>query len=115
MFAVDERGQDESELKVVDLEGNKQRYRVGEVLQPLPDPKHSWHIFPEMDTDEVFLLKIFDSRRDGRTRFNAHCAVHDEHTNALPGAHRQSIEVRCLVLLNNADEYSKSKPSAAKL
>ena len=41
MFAVDERGQDESELKVVDLEGNKQRYRVGEVLQPLPDPKHS--------------------------------------------------------------------------
>ena len=100
--AVSERGQDESELKVVDLDGNRQRYRVGEVLQPLPEPGHSWHIFPQMETDEVLLLKVFDSRRDGRSRFNVHCAVFDEHPNADPTAHRQSIEVRCLVLLNNA-------------
>ena len=102
---VAERGQDESELKVHDLDGNKLRYRIGEVLQPLPDPQHSWHVFPEFDVDECLLLKIFDSRRDGRTRFNAHCAVFDELGD--PSAHRQSIEVRCLVLLNNGQDQAK--------
>lgn len=42
---------------MIDLDGNKQRYRVGEVLQPLPEQGHSWHVFPQMDTDEVLLLK----------------------------------------------------------
>ena len=102
---VAERGQDESELKVHDLDGNKLRYRIGEVLQPLPDPQHSWHVFPEFDVDECLLLKIFDSRRDGRTRFNAHCAVFDELGD--PSAHRQSIEVRCLILLNNGQNKAK--------
>lgn len=109
--AVDRRGQDESELRVIDLDGNKQRYRVGEVLQPLPEQGHSWHVFPQMDTDEVLLLKVFDSRRDGRTRFNAHCAVFDEHPDADPSAHRQSIEVRCLVLLNNTAQQTQRSPT----
>jgi hypothetical protein len=45
-----------------------------------------------MDTDEVFLLKIFDSRRDGRARFNAHCAVFDAKVLFCKLLHFLSIE-----------------------
>ena len=87
--------------------GNALHYRIDEVLQPLLyDPAHSWHLWPEMDTDECFLLNIFDSRRDGRSRSKVHCAVFDEQS-AEPEAHRQSIEVRCLVLLNNRHDMPK--------
>ena len=91
-------GQDESELKVVDLDGRKQRFRVGEVLTPLYDEAHRWHVVPKMQKDEVLLLKVFDSRTDiGRARFNCHCAVVDPHGPL--DVHRESIEVRCLIVL----------------
>jgi hypothetical protein len=89
--------QDESELKVHDLAGNKIRYREGEVLTPLPSPEHKWSVFPGMEMDEVLLLKVFDSRKDGRARFGCHSAVFDPSGDR--NAHRQSIEVRCLVIL----------------
>ena len=46
---------------------------------------------------EVLLLKVFDSRRDGRTRCGCHCAFFDPHGDT--SAFRESIEVRCLVIL----------------
>lgn len=59
-------------------------------------PRHRWYYFPEMSTDEVLLLKCFDSVGDGRARFTAHTAFDDPSTppDAPP---RESIEVRTLV------------------
>lgn len=89
--------QDESKLKVKDLQGNTVRYRIGEVLTPLMDTSHKWVIFPRMTIQEALLLKVFDSRRDGRARFASHSAAFDPRGD--PDAHRESIEVRCLVIL----------------
>lgn len=51
-----------------------------------------------MTPEEVLLLKVFDSRSDdGRARFGCHSAVFDPRGDA--GAERESIEVRCLVVL----------------
>lgn len=94
----DDKKHDVGESKVVDEAGNRVRYREGEVLTPMPDPGHRWMLFPQMETDEVLLLKAFDSRRDeGRARFGCHAAVFDPTADA--DAHRESIEVRCLVVL----------------
>jgi hypothetical protein len=50
-----------------------------------------------MTRDEVLLLKVFDSRRDGRTRACCHSAFKDP--TAPEDGHRRSIEVRCLVIM----------------
>ncbi|MGH7836464.1 MAG: CmcJ/NvfI family oxidoreductase, partial [Candidatus Binataceae bacterium] len=59
-------------------------------------PAHRWFYFPEMRTNEVILLKCFDSIRDGRARFTAHTAI-DLPPAQLPAPARESIEVRALV------------------
>lgn len=92
-----DKQQDMTDLRVEDVEGVKQRFRVGEVLTPLHDKSHRWVVYPGMEEDEALFLKIFDSRRDGRARFCAHVALQDPHTN--PDVHRESIEVRCLIIL----------------
>jgi hypothetical protein len=38
-------------------------------------PSHRWFYFPDMETNEVLLIKGFDSTEDGRARFTAH-ALH---------------------------------------
>jgi hypothetical protein len=83
--------------QVFDTEGNNVPVRIGETLSPLYEPQHRWICYPEMTRDEVFLLKVFDSRRDGRTRCGCHCAFRDPHGD--PSAYRESCEVRCLVIL----------------
>ena len=50
-----------------------------------------------MTRDEALLLKVYDSRRDGRVRCGCHCAFFDPLGD--PKAHRESIETRCLVIL----------------
>lgn len=97
-----EKQQDDSELKVCDLSGQKLRYRIGEVLTPLHAASHRWVTFPRMTFEETLLLKTFDSRDDGRARFGAHSAAFDP--SGEPDAHRASIEVRCLVILEPAAE-----------
>ena len=102
--------------------------RRGEVLTPLHDPAHRWVYFPRvgcarastqhsvahtaalilmrgaderrrMEPDEALLLKIHDSRRRaGLTRCGCHTAFRDP-LAADARAHRESIEVRCLVVL----------------
>lgn len=49
-----------------------------------------------MRTDEILLLKCFDSARDGRARFMPHTSFQDPTagTDVLP---RESIELRTLV------------------
>ena len=59
-------------------------------------PKHRWFYFPEMETNEVLLIKGFDSMEDGRARFTAHAAFEDPTAPSFAPA-RESIEARALV------------------
>jgi hypothetical protein len=70
--------------------------RVGETYSVTYDPDHRWYYVPEMTAQEVLLLKCYDSKTDGRSRFAPHTAFTDPNTpsNALP---RESIEIRALV------------------
>ena len=87
-----------SDSKVFDLDGQPVPVRTGETTTPLHEEGHRWIFFPKMTRDEVLLLKVFDSRRDGRARFGCHCAFQDPLAEDL-SAHRESIETRCLVIL----------------
>ena len=67
--------------------------RVGEVQLLSHSPAHRWFYFPQMQPDEVVLIKCFDSNKDGTARFAAHSAFDDP--TAAPGARpRESIETR---------------------
>ena len=70
--------------------------RVGETYSVTYDPEHRWYYVPEMTAQEVLLLKCYDLKTDGRSRFAPHTAFTDPNTppNALP---RESIEIRALV------------------
>src|ERR1700674_2144319 len=57
---------------------------------------HRWYYFSAMTTNEVLLLKCFDSIKDGRARLTAHSAFDLPAVPAQVQA-RQSIEVRALV------------------
>ncbi|MDA0785526.1 MAG: CmcJ/NvfI family oxidoreductase [Proteobacteria bacterium] len=70
--------------------------RIGEVLQVIENPRHRWFYFPQMQPDEVLLLKTYDSATDGRARFAVHTAFEDPTTP--PGAApRESIETRAFL------------------
>jgi hypothetical protein len=72
------------------------RDRTGETYAVTYNPAHRWYYVPEMQADEVLLLKCFDSETDGRARFMPHTAFDDPTAPAdiLP---RESIELRTLV------------------
>jgi hypothetical protein len=70
--------------------------RNGETYSVKFNPEHRWFYFPEMTTDEVLLLKCYDSATDGRARFAPHTAFVDPTTPA-DVAPRESIELRALV------------------
>jgi hypothetical protein len=71
------------------------RDRTGEVYAVTFNPNHRWFYFPNMQKNEVLLLKGYDSAADGRARFTAHSGFEDPLSppNAAP---RESIEVRTL-------------------
>lgn len=67
--------------------------RIGELYMVRFDSKQRWVYFPDMTPAEVLLLKTYDSRVDGRTRWCVHTALDDRDTR--PGAAaRESIETR---------------------
>lgn len=69
--------------------------RTGEVYRVAFNPQHRWYYVPNLQPDEVLLLKTFDSATDGRARYMPHSAFNDPATK--PGtAKRQSIESRVL-------------------
>ena len=70
--------------------------KVGETYAFTWNPKHQWYWFPRLRPDEALLLKIYDSREDGTTRFTAHTAFEDP-TGAPEAPPRRSIELRALV------------------
>lgn len=71
--------------------------RVGGILNLSYNPNQRWTYFPDMEREEVILLKCFDSERDGRARWTAHAAFEDPNgpDPSLPA--RESIEVRTLI------------------
>jgi hypothetical protein len=72
------------------------RDKVGETYRFTYNPNHRWFYFPNLERNEVILLKCYDSKEDGRARFTAHSAFEDP-TGAPDAAPRESIEVRALV------------------
>jgi hypothetical protein len=72
------------------------RDKIGETYAVVHRDRHRWFYFPQLRTDEVVLLKIYDSRADGPVRLSAHTAFEDP--TSPPGAPaRRSIELRALV------------------
>ncbi len=71
--------------------------RVGEIYHLAWGVGQRWYWAPEMDRDEVLLIKGWDSLDDGRARFTPHCAFQlpTEIPNAPP---RESLEVRTFVV-----------------
>ena len=74
--------------------------RVGETYSVTYNPAHLWYYAPELRRDEALLLKIMDSKTDGRARFMPHTSFTDPTTpaDAFP---RESIELRTLVFHPN--------------
>jgi hypothetical protein len=76
------------------------RERVGETYSVTYNPAHEWYYVPEMRGEQALLLKIADTKTDGRARFMPHTSFTDPTTppDAFP---RESIELRTLVFHPN--------------
>ena len=70
--------------------------RRGETYSVKFNPNHRWFYVPGMQPDEALLLKCYDSKDDGRTRFGPHTAFVDP-TTPPDAPLRESIELRTLV------------------
>ena len=69
--------------------------RRGEVYHCTYNPEHRWYYFPNMQRNEAMVFKTFDSNRDGRARWTAHCAFDDPNSSS-DAPPRESIEMRTL-------------------
>ena len=67
--------------------------RKGEIYYLAHNPSQRWYFAPDMQPDEAWLLKNFDSAVEAPARFAAHSAFNDptQHSWVRP---RESIEVR---------------------
>jgi len=93
----DSKTVDEHDLVASDL---VYKNRTGETYSVTYNPAHKWYYAPELRRDEALLLKIMDSKTDGRARFMPHTSFTDPTTpaDAFP---RESIELRTLVFHPN--------------
>ena len=71
--------------------------RRGEVYHSTFNPAHRWYYFPKMQRNEAVVFKCYDSLKDGRARWTAHCAF-DDPTAQADVPPRESIEMRTLAL-----------------
>lgn len=58
-------------------------------------PEHRWYYFSEQQRDEVLLIRVHDSKDDGRARLSFHTSFENPLAEGAPS--RESIEVRTLV------------------
>jgi hypothetical protein len=70
--------------------------RTGEIYYVKYNPGHKWFYVPAMRSDELLLIKCYDSSDDGRARFVPHSAFVDP-TTPVGAPPRESIELRTLV------------------
>jgi hypothetical protein len=73
--------------------------RVGEFYTVKFSPSHRWFYAPQMNHEEVLLIKCYDSAPESIARFAPHTAFTDPtaSAHALP---RESIEVRTLAFFD---------------
>ena len=64
-------------------------------------PQHCWFYFPAMETNEVPLIKGFDSMEDGRARFTAHAAFEDP-TAPASAPPRETLKLVCWPFMGQA-------------
>jgi len=69
--------------------------RRGEVYHSTFNRAHRWYYFPKMQRNEAVVFKCYDSLKDGRARWTAHCAF-DDPTAPADVPPRESIEMRTL-------------------
>ena len=80
------------------------RDRRGETYNLIYNPGQRWFYAPEMRSDEVLLLKCFDSREDGAVaRFAPHTAFIDP-TAPRDAPPRESIELRAYVIFGEDEK-----------
>jgi hypothetical protein len=86
-----------------DLIATDQRFpdRTGEIYQLAYGEGHEWYYAPLMDTDEVILIKGWDTLETGAARYTPHGAFQlpDQDPNAPP---RESIETRTFLVIDPA-------------
>ncbi len=84
-------------LAEADLINTERRYedRVGAVYNIAYNADQRWYYYPRMETDEVVLLKCFDSLTDGTARWTAHGSFDNPNAPAAAPP-RESIEIRTL-------------------
>jgi hypothetical protein len=73
--------------------------RTGEIYYVKYNPEHKWFYAPAMRSDEIMLIKCYDSIADGRARFVPHSAFVDP-TTPSGASPRESIELRTLVFFD---------------
>ena len=92
---------DASSVQQEDLIATDQVFpdRIGEIYNLAYASSQNWYYAPLMTSDEVLLIKGWDSLDDGRARFTPHSAFNLPETpeDALA---RESIEVRTLVIVD---------------
>ncbi len=82
------------------LEGDLEKpHLTGEIYSFQHSAAHRWFYLSEMQPDEVFLLKCFDTASDGRALFTGHTGFRNP---ACPAQFkpRESIEVRTLAVFD---------------
>jgi len=91
---------DGSSMAAEDLIATDQVFpdRVGEIYQIAYNPNQRWYYAPEMEREEVLLIKGWDSADANGTNFAAHGAFQLPDTPADAPA-RHSIEVRTFVII----------------
>ena len=76
------------------------RDKVGETYSVVPREQHRWFYFPQVEPEEVVLIKIYDSLNTGTARLSFHTAF-DDPTTPLDAPPRRSIELRSLVFFES--------------
>jgi hypothetical protein len=84
-------------LSAENLVISERRYpdRVGQTYAITYSPSHVWYWFPHMLREEALVFKTYESLKDGRARWTAHTAFHDQNA-AVDARPRESIEIRAL-------------------
>lgn len=84
-----------------DMVAGEIRYadRTGEIYLFEHSDRHCWYYYPEMDRHEALVFKQYDSQVSGVARFTPHAAF-DLPNIPSNAPLRESIEVRCLVLMD---------------
>ena len=93
---------DAESVAMDDLVVAERRYphRVGQTYRLKYNPKHRWFYFPAMRPDEAMVFKVYDSAKDGRSRFTPHTSFVDP-TSPPDAPPRQSIEVRAFAFFTS--------------